>query len=396
MSDEMPARRESGRTATRSSSRARASRNAVRAARQAPDGRSGRRGVRPVDARARRRTLAAVVVLVAAVLLVGVPVYATWQLFFAPELEVTDSGMPVQVEIPPGSGTGAIARILAEAGVIENSAMFRLRARLDDIDGKLRSGVYDLTTGMGYDAVVERLLAGPPVRYVTVTIPEGLRVDQIAERIAEKTGIPAEEIITLAAQASAFAPERPYLAEAYNDSLEGYLFPKTYRVVEGSTATDVIGLMLDQFEAELASVDLSYPESRGMTLNEVVTLASMVEREARLDEERTLVSSVIYNRLDRGMRLEIDATIEYVIRENRPRLLNKDLEIDSPYNTYRNAGLPPGPIAAPGLASLQAAAAPADSEYIYYVLTSKDGAHTFTETYDEFLRAKEKSREVTP
>ncbi len=349
-----------------------------------------------MDARARRRTLAAVVVLVAAVLLVGVPVYAAWQLFFAPELETTDSGTPVQVEIPPGSGTGEIARILAKAGVIENSAMFRLRARLDDVDGKLRSGVYDFGTGMGYDAVVDRLLVGPPVRYVTVTIPEGLRVDQIAERIAEKTGIPAEEIITLAAQASAFAPERPYLAEAFNDSLEGYLFPKTYRVVEGSTATDVIGLMLDQFEAELASVDLSYPESRGMTLNEVVTLASMVEREARLDEERTLVSSVIYNRLDRGMRLEIDATIEYVIRENRPRLLNKDLEIDSPYNTYRNAGLPPGPIAAPGLASLQAAAAPVDSEYIYYVLTSKDGAHTFTETYDEFLRAKEKSREVTP
>lgn len=334
--------------------------------------------------------------LVAIVLLVGVPIYAAWQLLLVPEVAVTTVGEPVQVEIPAGSGTGDIAEILADAGVIENSAMFRLRARLDDIDGKLRSGVYELTTGMEYDAVVEKLLAGPPVKYVTVTIPEGWRVDQIADRIEEKTGIPAAEINALAAQASTFVPGHPYLAEAYNNSLEGYLFPKTYRVVEGSTATDVIELMLDQFDTELANVDLAYPTSRGMSLNQVVTLASMVEREARLDEERPLVSSVIYNRLDKGMRLEIDATIEYVIKENRPRLLNKDLEIDSPYNTYKNAGLPPGPIAAPGLASLQAAAAPAETNYIYYVLTSEDGSHTFTETYAEFLQAKEKSREVTP
>ena len=122
----------------------------------------------------------------------------------------------------------------------------------------------------------------------------------------------------------------------------------------------------------------------------------MVEREARVADERPLVSSVIHNRLARGMKLEIDATIEYVIKKNRPRLLNSDLLIESPYNTYKYGGLPPGPIASPGLASLRAAAAPAQTGYLYYVLTSKDGSHTFTETYEEFLVAKEKSREVTP
>lgn len=354
------------------------------------------RGVRRAAPRSRRRALVGLVVLVALILLVGIPIYAAWQMLLVPQVAV-DAGKPVVVEIPQGAGTAEIAAILAREGVIDNAAMFRVRARLDEIDGKLRSGTYELTTGMSYDAVKDKLLAGPPVEYVTVTIPEGLRVDQIAKRIEEKTGISAAEFTTLAyGQASAFVGAHPYLADAYNGSLEGYLFPKTYRVVKGSTASDVIELMLDQFDTELASVDLAYPTSRGMSLNQVVTLASMVEREARLDPERPLVSSVIYNRLDKGMRLEIDATIEYVIKENRPRLLNKDLEIDSPYNTYKNAGLPPGPIASPGLASLQGAAAPAQTKFIYYVLTGADGSHTFCETYDEFVRAKEKSRDITP
>lgn len=359
--------------------------------------RGSHRGVRSADARSRRRTLGTVVTIVLVLLLVGVPAYAAWQLFLVPETQIAEPGAPVQVEIPAGASTGDIAKILVEEGVIDNSAMFRLRARLDGVDGRLRSGVYDMSTGMAYEDAVELLLAGPPLAYVTVTIPEGLRIEQIAERLEAQTGIPAAEFTALAlGQASTFTPEHPYLADVYNGSLEGYLFPKTYRIVTGASAADVIEMMLDQFDTEIASVDMSGPSGRGMSLHQVVTLASMIEREARLAEERPLVSSVIYNRLDRGMLLEIDATIEYVIKKNRPRLLNRDLEIDSPYNTYRNPGLPPGPIASPGLASLQAAAAPADTGYLYYVLTSADGAHTFTETYEEFLQAKEKSREVTP
>jgi UPF0755 protein len=250
---------------------------------------------------------------------------------------------------------------------------------------------------MAYDEVIATLLVGPPLEYTTVTIPEGFTIEQMAVRFEESCGIPSVEFTSLAlGQAMTFADEHPYLADVYNGSLEGYLFPKTYRVVNGSDAADVIGMMLDQFDAELATVDLTQATGRGLSLNGFVTLASMVEREARVSDERPLVASVIYNRLDRGMRLEIDATIEYVIKKNRPRLLNRDLEIDSPFNTYRNAGLPPGPIASPGLASLAAVAAPAETNYLYYVLTSTDGSHTFTETYEEFLIAKEKSREVTP
>jgi UPF0755 protein len=354
------------------------------------------RGVRSADAGSRRRALAAVVVFVVAALLVCVPSYGVWRVLFAPEVDVR-AGEPVRVEIPDGADTATIASMLADTGVIGNAAMFRFRARLDGIDGELRPGVYDLVTGMPYDEVADTLLAGPPVAYTTVTIPEGFTVEQIAERVGAATEIPADEIAELGLSgAPSFEEAYPFVSDGYQGSLEGYLFPETYRIAEGSTARDVIRLMLEEFAEQFATLDLSYAREAGLTPHEVVTLASMVEREARLADERPLVSSVIYNRLARGMRLEIDATIEYVIKENRPRLLNKDLEVDSPYNTYKYQGLPPGPIASPGLAALQAAAAPAKTPYLYYVLTSADGAHTFTETYEEFLEAKEKSREVTP
>lgn len=354
------------------------------------------RGIRRPDSRSRRRTLVTLVAVVLAIVLVAVPAYAVWQLFFADE-SGADPGVAVQVEIPAGASTGDIAGILSGAGVIDNAAMFRLRARFDGVDGELRSGIYDLTTGMAYEDVRDRLLAGPPIDYVTVTVPEGFTAEQIADRLQEQAGISREEFLTLAkGRAADFAPAHAYLAEAYDGSLEGYLFPKTYRIVKGAPASEVIEMMLDQFDAEIAAVDTSFADSRGLTLNQVVTVASMIEREARLADERPLVSSVIYNRLAIGMKLEIDATIEYVIKKNRPRLLTSDLAVESPYNTYKYAGLPPGPIASPGLASLQAAAAPAQTEYIYYVLTGTDGSHTFCVTYEEFLVAKEKSREVTP
>ena len=352
------------------------------------------RGVRPADQGSRRRARTIVVLLVAALLVVCVPAFGAWRVFFTSDPTVVP-GEPVQVEIPGGADTARIAEELAEAGVIGNAAMFRLRARIDGIDGKLRSGIYDLETGMEHDAVVERLLAGPPIAYTTVTIPEGFTAEQIGARLERDVGISAAEFIELAlGQAEAFQAEHPYLADVHEGSLEGYLFPKTYRIVEGATATDVIEMMLDQFETEFATIETE--QADGLTLHEVVTLASMIEREARVAEERPLVSSVIHNRLRKGMKLEIDATIEYVIKKNRPRLLNSDLTIESPFNTYKYPGLPPGPIASPGLASLKAAVTPADTAYLYYVLTNTDGSHTFTETYEEFLIAKEKSREVTP
>jgi len=335
----------------------------------------------------------AVFMVVVAVALADVQLVSVRGLLLRSWNDIPD-GQAIQVEIVAGATTKEIAVHLAKTGVISNPNMFRVQSRLAGADGELRAGIYDLVSGMPNADIIERLRLGPPIAYATVTIPEGFVIDQIAARLEEQVGISAEEFIALAHGGIDEFPDREYLEDGYQGSLEGYLFPKTYRIKEGSTAREVINMMLDQFEREIETVDMTYAQERGVFLHDLVTIASMIEREARVPEEREMISSVIYNRLRAGMRLEIDATIEYVLPGNRFRLRNSDLEIDSPYNTYRSAGLPPGPISNPGLASLQAAAAPADTEYVYYVLTGTDGSHTFATNVDDFLAAKQRSKEV--
>lgn len=330
-------------------------------------------------------------------LLVGVLAFvlvAAWALLFRAERPV-EAGRPARIVVAPGDSTASIARQLAEAGVVRSQYMFRLRTRLADADGRLAPGEYELKTGMAYEFVIRELRRGPLAPEVTVTIPEGFVVEQIAERLEQVAGIPAADTRALArGGASKFAGDHPYLKGAYGGSLEGYLFPKTYSVRKGAPARDALEMMLDQFDAELRRIDLKPARERGLDAEQVVIIASIIEREARVDAERELVSSVIHNRLNRGMLLEIDATVEYVLPGNRFRLRYSDLRIDSPYNTYRFRGLPPGPISNPGLASLEAAAHPADTSYLYYVLTGRDGSHTFARNKKDFLKAKAKSKEV--
>jgi UPF0755 protein len=333
-------------------------------------------------------------VLVILVVLLLLVAGGFWATFLRPARQV-ERGKSVQVTIKSGSSTRQIGQKLANTGVVANANMFRVRARAMGADGRLKAGVYDLATGMPYDLVIDRLKAGPPIKYVTVTIPEGFTVAQIAARLEKQAGIPKAEFLRLAeGGASEFVKDHPYLDKAYHGSLEGYLFPKTYRFRDGVNAHDAVEVMLDQFDKEIGQVDLSAADARGFTLPEIVTIASIIEREAQLDKERPLVSSVIYNRLERNMRLEICATIEYVLPHKKFRLTYRDLRIDSPYNSYKYGGLPPGPISNPGLASLQAAANPPRTDYLYYVLTGKDGSHTYTATLKAFLKAKQKSKEV--
>lgn len=343
--------------------------------------------------RAARRLAVAMVVGVACafVALIG---FGAWALLGRAHVD-TEPGVPVRVVVEPGASTASIASRLTSEGVVANPHQFRLRVRLAGADGRLRAGAYEFMTGSAYGDVIDTLLAGPPERYVNVTIPEGFVVEQIAERLEKSLGIPPDETLALArGGADRFVDDHPYLASAHEGSLEGYLFPKTYRFREGTGPEEALRAMLRQFDKEIAGVDVAAAERAGLSLHELVTLASMIEREARLESERPLISSVIHNRLRKGMRLEIDATIEYVLPGNRFRLTYRDLETDSPFNTYRRAGLPPGPIASPGLSSLKAAAEPADSAYLYYVLTGKDGSHTFAVSKQDFLRAKQRSKEV--
>jgi UPF0755 protein len=333
-------------------------------------------------------------VLVVVVLALLALILTYWWLYVMPAADVA-AGIPVTVVVAEGEDSSEIAETLAETGVVPNANTFRRRASDMGLDATLQPGVYELETGMEYDVVIAKLAEGPPPTYVTVTIPEGWTIEQMADRYEAQAGIPSEEFRSLASEGAAEF-DHAFLESNPTASLEGYLFPKTYDVEEEMTARDVIGIMLDQFALETAGMDTTALAARGLTLHDWVTIASIIEREVSVPEERPLVSSVVYNRLSAGMRLEIDATIEYVLPGTRPRLSNADLQIDSPYNTYRYGGLPPGPIASPGSAALQAAAAPADTDFVYYVRTGEDGSHTFTNNYTDFLEAKERSREVVP
>ena len=345
--------------------------------------------------RPRRRVLMVLAVLVGLLVLGAIGAYAAyWQTFLRPATSVAP-GRTVTLEVATGMTTQQIGEVLASSGVVPNANMFRWRVREAGAGEDLRAGSYTLETGLGYEGAIAALRQGPAVSFVAVTVPEGWVLEQMAARFEEQANIPADEFLALAKSGAAeFAPTHPYLADAYQGSLEGFLFPKTYRVKEGSTARDVIEMMLAQFDREVASLDLTPANSRGLSLPQIVTVASIVEREAKIAKERPLVSSVIYNRLERDMRLEMCSTVDYVLPGDHFRLTYTELEVDSPYNTYKHTGLTPGPIASPGLASLKAAVEPADTEYLYYVLTGKDGSHTFARTDAEFARARAKSKEV--
>ena len=310
--------------------------------------------------------------------------------------EPVEPGLEVTVVVSEGASTSEIARLLRSAGVISDERAFRNAVTARNADTSLKPGQYVLITGMDLDELIALLIEGPPPIEpgTRLTIPEGLTVEKTAALVEEICGIPQEEFLALAYSADTYVPDYDFLAlsasEIHGNSLEGFLFPKTYAIPEDATADTVIRILLNQFAIEIASVDMTYANSRNLTFFDVITAASLIERETAAEDERALVSSVIYNRLRAGWKLQIDASVVYALGpsyDGHP-LLNVDTEIDSPYNTYIVQQLPAGPICSPQLASIEAAAHPADTDFYYYVLTSKDGTHTFCRNESEFNDAK--------
>lgn len=344
----------------------------------------------------RKRRAGSVVMAVAALLLVVLVVLAAtgWYMLLKPDHKV-QAGKPVQIAVESGTSTAEIARALSSAGVINNALMFRLQVRAAKSGGTLKAGIYDFSTGMPDDLVIKKLQSGPDIVYYDVPIPEGFTGKQIAARFAKRAGVSEEEMLSLITTgAPQYAANHPYLANAYNGSLEGYLFPATYRIKKGTKPAQIIEMMLTSFDEQTAGLDLSEAKARGLDLAQVVTLASIIEREVRLKDEYPLVASVIYNRIAAHMRLQLDSTVFYFVPEGQKTLSSADLHNDNPYNTYVHWGLPPGPLSNPGMTSLQAAAHPAKTKYYYYVLTGKDGSQTFTTNYKDFLAAVKKYHQV--
>lgn len=234
----------------------------------------------------------------------------------------------------------------------------------------------------GYRLVAARRKP-PPLKTYKVVIPEGLNIKQTAEKVASQCEITADEF--LAATGESY--DEPFLAGS-NGTLEGFLFPKTYEVTSLTTGRQLVTKLLDQFQTETEGLDWSGAEAKGLTRYQAVIVASLIEREAKLAEERPVVASVIYNRLKKDMKLQLCSSVEYALGTWKEKLTYDDLEVDSPYNTYKVSGLPPGPICNPGFESIRAALYPGETEYLYFILTSADGRHSFTADYNEFLRWK--------
>jgi UPF0755 protein len=293
-------------------------------------------------------------------------------------------GRPVTITVSSGENSIQIGQTLTDAGVVESVGRFRAAAEDRGLDGLLKPGVYQLVTGMDVDAVLDRLATGPSLG-VPLTIPEGLTVAQIVDKLAATGQFSKAELQKALQSKRLIAPHRPKKVT----SLEGLLFPDTYTIEPDATAVGVLQDMLDQLQIVLDRYELrSAPQN--LTPYQVLIVASMIEREAKVDGDRPKVATVIYNRLRDGQRLQVDATVEYAVGHRG--LSAKDLGSSSPYNTYRRAGLPPTPIAAPGEASIQAALRPAPGDWRYYVLISKEGQHAFTASYEEFQRLKAEAR----
>lgn len=303
-----------------------------------------------------------------------------------------EPGRPVEVEVPPGASARQIGELLAAKGVIGSPLEFELAVRTRGIAAQLQAGRYELETGMGVEAALDALLAGPVVESYRVTVVEGLWVSEILETLADQTAHQVADFEAALVEGEVESSLLPEPADEVRD-WEGLLFPDTYEFEEEASAAQILQRMASTMEERVASLDWSGLEELDLTVYEGIVVASLVESETKVDDERALVAGVIYNRLRQGMALEIDATVLYAVGKRGSGPTASELEVDSPYNTRRNPGLPPTPIGAPGLASLQAAARPADTGYLYYVLTDRSGRHGFAETHEEFLRLKEQARQ---
>jgi UPF0755 protein len=287
----------------------------------------------------------------------------------------------VRVVIPEGSGLGQIADLLEERGVISSASFFELRARLAGRTGDLKPGRYVLASNMSYVDVLDRLEQGLPPNVVQVTIPEGRSRREVAPLVRGLGGN-----YLRATRRSRRLDPRDYQATGAT-SLEGFLFPATYELKKGQPVRRLVDEQLRAFRRNFEKVDLSYARRRNLTPYDVLIIASLVEREAGVAKERPIIASVIYNRLKRDIRLDIDATTRFAVGNWSRPLRVSELENPSPYNTRVHSGLPPGPIGSPGLDSIKAAARPARTGYLFYVVKPGTcGRHNFARTDAEFQR----------
>ena len=298
-------------------------------------------------------------------------------------------GAPARVIIPRGSSFGQATDSLTGAGLVGYPKIFRLYGRVTGGDRNIKPGTYLLKHGTPWSDIISALNGGHGL-VNTVTVPEGYTISQITPLLAKTLKVPADSVTAAMSDTALLAR-----LDVPNKTLEGYLFPDTYAFPVGTTARQAVREMVYSFERRWRPDWDSSAADLKINRNDLVTMASIVEKEARVPEERPVIAAVYYNRLKRGMLLQADPTVQYALGHHVGRVLYKDLTIDSPYNTYVHKGLPPGPVASPGVASLAAAANPANVPYLYFV-ASRDGHHEFRMTLEEHTDAVREVRAAMP
>ena len=299
----------------------------------------------------------------------------------------------VQVEIPNGTSAAGISEILAQNGIVKNSRDFSLYSRIHKLSGKYQAGSYALSPSMTMKEIAEIISTGK-VNTISITIPEGYTEYDIAEKVAKEDWISKKKFIKLL-ESGNYLNDYGFLKGAQQNEhmLEGYLVPDTYSIPAGTSEDEIIRIMLDAHKNVFDEDAKKKAKKLKMSENDIIIVASIIEKECADVSDQPIVASVIYNRLKINMPLQMDSTIQYILGLDGVRkedLLYDDTELESPYNSYTNAGLPAGPICCPGTSAIKAALEPADTDYLYFVLDDKlDGKMAFSKDYEDFLKDKD-------
>lgn len=332
------------------------------------------------------KKIKALIIFVAIILLGFIILISGYKVLLSP---ISKDATLIEIEIPDGTTLKETSKKLKENNLIKNTDVFLIYAKLNSLEN-IKSGRYSLNKSQNVEKILNLLNEGSIPLGVKITIPEGFEVRNIIKRLSDSLSINPDKFLEYVNNPKMFEQDYLFLKNSKIITLEGYLFPDTYYISEDLNEEGIIRLFLERFNQIYIENDINKKIlDNKISLNEFITMASIVEREAVKPEERAIIAGVFYNRLNINMPLQSCATVQYILKERKPILSIADTKINSPYNTYINKGLPPTPIASPGLDSILATLDPKRTDYIYFVAKG-DGGHEFSETYEEHLKAKKK------
>lgn len=330
----------------------------------------------------RKNKFSLIIIFVLSLIVSGIFLGSWWSGNLKP---VSDSGQTQAFVIEEGMSATQVAEELEKQKLIRSAEVFRQLCRIEKADAKLAAGLYELSPSMSSREILDLIIKGPSPEFIRITIPEGYTVAEIVNTLVKK-GLGTEKEYYQVMQGYE-ANEYSFLKDvpSGNKRLEGFLFPDTYFFDLDTKPKEIIDRFLQRFEQELTTETVARLKELNISIFTWVNKASIVEKEAVIEDERPIIAGIFDKRLEIGMNLGSDPTVKYVMKEAKPFLTFEDIKIDSPYNTYKYPGLPPGPIANPGHASLNAVLYPKETEYLYFV-AKNDGSHAFAVTYEEHLR----------